>query len=167
MRATSVRRSPRDGCVRTRSRPPTEARGGHIRPAMPAELSVPKAGAAIAIITGVSARAIVRALESRVRLGSKSETDGPPNSMAPAISQRRLAACDDFGCKPVVFRSGRRNAKAISVAQAQPIVCEVSVDSASGRAADIAQRLAPTMTSRTKGHQRRTLVRLVWMGKFS
>jgi hypothetical protein len=161
--ARSVRRSPRSGCTRTRSRPATEARPGQIRPAMPSELSLPRAGDAMAMTTGVSARAMVRAPESRSRAARKRAVAGPPTSRAPAISQRAVAVCGGFGSETAAVLFGTRTARARSAAQAQPMVWVVRVDSASGRAAATAQRLAPKRTSKTKGHQRLTVDWLVWL----
>ena len=91
---------------------------------------------------------------------------GPPKSMAPAKNQRSVAVGEDFGWGVDCCLLGMRKAKAIKVAQAQPRVCEVRVDSASGRAAETAQRLAPTRSSRTKGHQRQASACWVWLGVF-
>jgi len=165
-RTRSVRMSPRLGCTSTRRRPASVASEGQMRPAMPSELSVPRAVEAMAMMIEVSARAMVRALESRSRPGRRRPMAGPPKSMAPAPNQRSVATREGFGRGVTRCRLGRRKAKASNVAHAQPSVCEVRVDAASGRAAEAAQRLAPTRSRRQKGHQRWALVCLVWLGVF-
>lgn len=134
-----------------------------MRPAMPSELSVPRALDAMAMMMGVSASAMVRALESRLRPGNRRPTAGPPKSRTPAKNQRRVVARVGLGWGAAWRRLGRRNAKASRVAQAQPRVSEERVESASERAALTAQRLAPTRSSRTKGHQR---CAFVWLDGF-
>ncbi len=73
------------------------ASAGQMRPAMTSELSVPSALEAMAMMMGVSARAMVRALESSSRPGRRRPMAGPPKSRTPARNQRSVAARVDLG----------------------------------------------------------------------
>jgi len=117
-----MRRLWRFGWTRSRRRPATAAREGQMRPAMPSELSLPRAVEARAMMMGVSASAMVRALASRSRPGRMRPMAGPPKSRAPARNQRTVAARMNFCEGAAWFRLGRRKAKASSVAQPQPRV---------------------------------------------
>ncbi len=89
--------SARLGSMSTRRSPATAARPGQMRPAIPSELSSPRALEAIAITIGVRARPMVRTPASSSRPEKRRPIAGPAKSMAPARNQRIVARREGFG----------------------------------------------------------------------